>query len=880
LLRPADLRLQDYPEGGFVGMASPTLSWRLSTTRRGVRQLGYELEVAPDRTFGEAASSGFVETSSPIAAPWPFRPLQSREDCFVRVRIRTVAGQSEWSEPLQVEAALLEAGDWQARPISPRSNVGLVQPGPAALLRRSFLIDRPVARARLYVTSLGVHETWLNGERVGDALLDPGWTAYGERLLYAAYDVTRHLGPGENVLASAVGDGWWRGNLTWLDRRAVYGDTTALLAQLEIDFQDGSRMVVASDPDWRGSTGAILSADIYDGATCDLTKDPSGWRQKGFDDSAWEAVERLDLPIGLEMRPMAPIRVIDSWFLQLQPTAWGTLAADIGQNLAGYIRLRASGPAGASIVIRHAEVLTPDGRLYTAALRNAKAIDRHVLAGGACELEPAFTFHGFRYVEIECDPGVTIDSAEVIALSSDLEDIGEFACSDERLNRLFQNICWSQRSNFLSLPTDCPQRDERMGWTGDIQVFAPTACANANAGAFLSSWLKDLAIDQRADGAVPSTVPNVIADLDFAFGAVGWGDAAVLTPWALYEAYGDASVLERQFASMCAWVDWCASRRGDSGLWTGGFQFGDWLDPGAPPDRPDLATTDSDFIANAYLSFSARTLAKAANVLGRSEEAHTYDELGREVASAAWERWRNQALTTQTGCAIAIVFGIAPPEDLLGAAAKLAQLVEKADGRIATGFLGTPLVLPALTRGGQIDAAYRLLLNEQCPGWLYQVAFGATTMWERWDAIRPNGQIHAGEMSFGEGASMMSFNHYAYGAVGQWLYRSVAGIAPDTSEPGYGSIVFAPKPGGGLNAARARLRTPYGSAAIDWSFQSEGSLRAEIEIPPGARGRFEAPKGWKVWGVEPRRGLNRPGSVELGSGTYVLLLDRAWLVDP
>ncbi|MBA4010297.1 MAG: hydrolase [Phenylobacterium sp.] len=866
-VRPVGLLAQDSADGAMVGMAAPRLSWRLEADRPAVRQLGYEIQLAGDAGFSSGVeTSGHVASTSPVAAGWPGVPLSSREARFARVRVWTERGSTDWSPPLRLEAALLDPSDWTARPVSPRFNVAMREPGPAPLLRRGFVVDRPVEHARLYVTSLGVHETWLNGERVGDAVLDPGWTAYQQRLLYAAYDVTDLLQQGENVVSAAVGDGWWRGHLTWFKRRAVYGDTTALLAQLEIRFADGTEQVIGTDGAWRGASGAILAADLYDGASMDLRKELTDWRRAGFDDQAWEAVETLAQPKGLELRGAPPVRVVDSWPLELHASSWGTWIADCGQNLAGYVKLRVRGPSGSTITVRHAELLGPEGRLFTEALRTAAATDRYVLAGEAVELTPPFTFHGFRYVEIECDPGVKIEAAEVCALSSDLRQTGEFACSDPRLDKLFQNVRWSQLGNFLALPTDCPQRDERMGWTGDIQVFAPTACANADARTFLNGWLKDLAIEQRPDGCVAVTVPHVLGDHPMAWGAVGWGDAATLTPWVLYEAYGDIGVLERQYPSMSRWVNWCASRRGADGFWTGDFQFGDWLDPGAPPDRPQKATTRSDYVTNAYLAHSARTLSRAALLLGKIGDAQVYRRLGDQVADATWRRWREHALTTQAGCAIAVMFDICPEPEVAAVAAQLAALVEAGDGRIATGFLGTPLLLPALTRGDQIDAAYRLLLNEACPGWLYQVKLGATTMWERWDAIRPDGSIHPGAMASGEGASMLSFNHYAYGAVAEWLYRSVAGLAPVASDPGYGLIAFAPRPGGGLSHARASIETPYGRAAIAWRVDEDASLRVELDIPPGARGRFDVPRGWEL--------AAGAGPLALASGRHELVLRR------
>lgn len=832
-------------EAGIVGVARPRLRWRLEAGRNGVRQRAYQVQVARDPGFAEIVATSEEQVSAlPLASDWPAAPLESRETCWARIRVRTDAGVSEWSAPLRIEAALLSSGDWSARPVSPLGNVDRVDPAPVPLLRFAFELEQPVASARLYVTALGVHESYVNGQPVGDALLEPGWTAYRERLLYAAHDVTALLRQGENVLAAAVGDGWWRGWLTWMERRALYGATTAYLAQLELTLADGSTRTIGTDERWRGGTGGLLMADLYDGCTRDLRREPAGWQAPGFDATGWEEVRGLPLPTGLELRPMPPVRAIERWMVAVTPAASGRWQVDTGQNLAGVLRLTVSGPAGAAVTVRHAEVLDDDGTLYTAPLRNARAADAYVLAGSATTvLEPSFTFHGFRYAEIVADAGVTIDTVEVVALASDLPRIGRFACSDPLVNRLYENVRWSQAANFLALPTDCPQRDERLGWTGDIQVFADTACTNTAAGDFLASWLVDLAIEQRDDGNVPSTVPNVIDGHEFEYGGVGWGDAATLVPWSIYQAFGDPAVLARQFDSMRRWVDWGLSRRDADGTWRGDdFHLGDWLDPGAPSDEPQKATTDSHFIATAYLARSAAVLADAAAVLDRPDAVAQYRAMADEVAGAAWARWRDHAVTTQAGCAIAIEFAIAPAAERAAVGRALAALVERGGGRIATGFLGTPLVLPALTATGQIDAAYRLLLNQACPGWLYQVQRGATTMWERWDAVHEDGTLHAGEMSAGGGSSMISFNHYAYGAVAAWLYRTVAGIA--TEAPGYERIVFAPRPGGGLTSASASIDTPFGRSGIAWRIGAS-ELVIELEIAAGATARLDPPPGWE-----------------------------------
>lgn len=863
---PVELRTRD--DSGMIatGDREPRLRWRLEATRDSVVQLGYELQVARDAEFADAATctSGFVRSDLPFDARWPAPPLRSREIRWCRVRVWTERGVSAWSTPLRVEAGLLDSSDWLARPVTPLGNVSRAAPAPVPLLRREFTLPAPVVRARLFVTALGVFDAWLNGRPVSLDVLEPGWSSYPSRHLFAAYDVTGLLHEGPNALAAAVGDGWWRGELGWSGKRAHYGDTTALLAQLEVELAGGERVTIATDRHWRGSTGGLRSADLYAGAEIDLRSEPTGWRLAGFDDSRWEPVATLALPGHLRLRMSNAVRVVRTIEVTPRLTSRGSLMVDCGENLTGWLRIHAKGPSGAHIVVRHAEVLDDAGELHTAALRNARATDRHVLDGaGTFALEPRFTFHGFRFAEIRTIDAVQIDRVEAIVISSDIRPDGDFICSDTAVNRLVDNVRRSQRGNFLSLPTDCPQRDERMGWTGDIQAFAPTACTLSDVRAFLAGWLRDLAVEQRADGCVPVTVPNIIHGEPFEFGSAGWGDAATLVPWALHEAYGDTQLLRDQFASMAAWVDWCAARRNAQGVREGGFQFGDWLDPGAPPGEPQKAATDSDYIATAFLSRSAAIVAKAADILGLGEQAEAYCRLSAKAADAAWRRWREHALTTQTGCAIAIMFDLATGADRAIAGRRLAELVERSGGRIATGFLGTPLIAPALTETGHVNAAYRLLLNREAPGWLYQVDRGATTMWERWDAIRPDGSIHGGEMSMGEAASMTSFNHYAYGAVADWLFRSVAGIAP--AAPGYRTIRFAPRPGGGLTHAAARLGTPFGDARIAWRLEATNRMAVEAQIPPGATGEFLPPDGWRV--------ADAP-SAPLGSGRHGWALER------
>ncbi|MER6523859.1 family 78 glycoside hydrolase catalytic domain [Streptomyces sp. NPDC001508] len=877
-----ELRTAD--DSGLIatGTGRPLLAWRLCAEDPVSAQRGYEIEWAADDSFRTGvSSSGIVSSDRSHDIEMPGPALRSREVRWWRVRVRTDRGWTPWSSPARVEAALLDQQDWSARPVALGSDIGRGTAGPAGLFRREFRIPANWRSARLYVTALGVHDTRLNGVAVGEDLLEPGWTSYGHRLLFSTYDVTSLLRPGANVISATVGDGWYRGTLTWQPHRNVYGDASALIAQLEVVLDNGERLVVSTDDTWRAATGEITSAGLYEGSVIDLRQRQGGWRLPGFDDGTWETVVTLDLPAGLEQRAMPGVREIETRPAVLSARR-DRIRVDAGQNLTGYLRITATGARGATVVVRHAEVVDGNDELHTAALRAATSTDTYVLADErATVLSPAFTFHGFRYADITFGPGVTIHEVEVVVVASDLTLTGAFSCSEESVNRLFENVLWSQRGNFLSLPTDCPQRDERLGWTGDIQVFASTACHIFDSRSFLRNWLRDLAAEQCDDGRVPNVVPDVLhlvgAD-DMEYGSTGWADAAVIVPWALYEAYGDMEVLARHDDSMRRWVEWSRRQLDSDGIWSSGFHFGDWLDPGAPPDRPQDATTPTAFVATSYFAHSARLLARMARIRGRDQDAERYAAMGDAAARAAWARYADEAIGTQTGCAIALEFGIAPEEDRAEIGKRLADLVRTAEGRISTGFLGTPLVLPALTAAGQHEQAYQLLLNDRCPGWLHQVRHGATTIWERWDAMDESGTIHAGDLS--NGASMMSFNHYAYGAVAAWLFRVVAGLAPDAEAPGYRRIVFAPVPGGGLTWARAEMKTRYGTASIRWELVADSALfTADIEIPSGASGVFVLPPGTREvvsGGAEPSPhtyGAHGRRAMTLRPGRHRVVLD-------
>ncbi|WP_219468529.1 glycoside hydrolase family 78 protein [Nonomuraea rhizosphaerae] len=832
-----DLRFEHHREPIGIGEARPRLSWTVRAGDADRRQHGYDVEVrSADGTT--ASDSGRSES---VLVPWPGDALRSRERRDVRVRVRGQDGApGEWSAWTPVEAGLLDPSDWQARAAAPPAELLGPPDGPATLLRRDFAVRGPVERARLYVSAHGLYEVEINGQVVGDDVLAPGWSSYGRRLRYRTHDVTALLAEGDNAVGATLADGWYRGRLGFGEGRVeTYGERTALIAQLEIVYADGSTDVVTTGDSWRCAAGPVTAASLYDGEKYDARLLPAGWSSPGFDASGWLPADVLEHDPSLLVAPTGPpVRRIETLRpVEVVTGPSGETILDFGQNMSGRLRVQVEGPAGHTITFRHAEVLE-NGALARRPLRNAAAEDTYTLSGdGVEEWEPRFTMHGFRYAEVIDWPGeLGPDSVRAVVCHTDMRRTGWFTCSDPQLQRLHDNVVWSMRGNFVDLPTDCPQRDERLGWTGDIQVFTPTAAFLYDCAGTLGSWLRDLAADQDETGMVPFYVPWV----DLRHGAVAtaaWGDAAVIVPWVLYERYGDLGVLQTQYDSMKAWVDHVAGLAGDDHLWDEGFQFGDWLDPAAPPDRPGKARTDAALIATAYHAWTAQLVADTAELLGRADDAKKYGELAAEVRAAFRREYVSPSgrlvSDTQTAYALALHLGLhETPAQCARAGRRLAELVEQDDHRIGTGFVGTPLVLSSLASAGEYDTAYRLLAQRECPSWLYPVTMGATTIWERWDSLLPDGSVNPGEMT--------SFNHYALGAVADFLHGTLAGLAP--AAPGYRRVRVAPRPGAGLTHASAEHETPYGPAAVAWS-RSGGNLTVTVSVPAGVTAEVALPSG-------------------------------------
>ncbi|MEZ3161738.1 family 78 glycoside hydrolase catalytic domain [Microbacterium sp. BWT-B31] len=814
-LRVGALAVEQGESGAVVGTDRPRLSWTL---------IGGEGDrIVPIHAEVEWATAVGVETrlldgASAILRPWPFESLRSRDAGAVRVRVGDAEGQwTQWSEPFAVVVGLLEASDWTASFISPQGLGGMDAGAP--VLTKDVVLGAPVREARVWITALGIYVLRINGIRVGTDELAPGWTAYEQRLRYQSYDVRPHLRAGANRIEMTLGNGWYRGNLTWEMDRSNYGDRLAGLVQLEAALDDGTELQIGTDESWGAETCEIVADDLYNGESR-APLAAGGPVRSGVEVVDFDAAR-------LVPRRGPAVRVTDTLpGLQKLVTPSGRTVVDFGQNLVGRVRLTVRGlPAGTEVTVKHAEVLA-GGELALRPLGHAKATCSYLTSGAAEEvLVPSLTFSGFRYAQIDGVPD--LDPADVSAevLGTDLVRTGWFECSDTRLEQLHRNIVWGARGNFLDVPTDCPQRAERLGWTGDIQVFAPTANFLFDTSGFLSGWLEDLAAEQLDDGSVPWIVPNVYPGEWSP--AAGWGDAATIVPLSLHDAFADDGMLARQYASMTRWVDRIAGLADDRGVWFATGQIGDWLDPDAPAEDPAAAKADPAVVATAYLFRSAQNVAEAARRLCRADDAEAYARLAARVADGfnaefvdAEGRIRSDC---QTVYAIGITFGLlSDPERLTGAGRRLAELVEAADATVSTGFLGTPHILDALHLTGRTDLAFRMLTQTSSPSWLYAVEMGATTMWERWDALLPDGRVHPG--------SMTSFNHYAYGAVADFLHRRVGGLRP--LEPGYRRFAVEPILGD-LSSATVVLDSVSGRIEVRWEQGSDG-FELEVVVPPTA----------------------------------------------
>lgn len=876
-----------------IDVARPRLGWELKGAPDNTLQTAYEIRVAGSRAALEKASSliwtsGVVHSDQSIQISYGGRPLRARERLYWQVRVWDNHGQvSRWSEPGWWETGLLRPGDWTASWITSGFREDTLTSQPAPYFRVAFTLDKPVRSARLYATSLGLNDLFQNGAPIGNQVFAPGWTSYNKRLQYHSFDVTDQLKPGENAIGAILGDGWYRGQIGWEDyNRNRYGTTLGLLLQLEVTYRDGTKKIIGSGPAWKVSPGPIISSDIYDGETYDATQNMPGWSRPGYDDHAWKPVSllthRKNTLVAASSPPVRRVQEIKP--LRLITTPAGEKVFDLGQNMVGWVRLRVKGHKGDTIRLGFAEVLDKAGNFYTANLRKAKSTETYIVGGSEEEVyEPHFTFHGFRYVQVLGYPGpLPMNAVTGVVVRSDLTQSGSFHCSNPLINQLWHNILWSQQGNFLDVPTDCPQRDERLGWTGDAEVFSPTACYNYHSAAFFSKWLRDMAADQWPNGMIPDVVPDILNinhdpglnGKPFWGGSTGWADADVIIPWNLYLYYGDIRVLATQYSSMQAWVNYMQVRAGRDYLWTGDEHYGDWLAFSSNASDYPGAYTDKDLIATAYYARSTDLLSRIARILGKSRDARKYKALFQRIRQAFNRAYVSREgylmSNTQTAYCLAIRFHLLGDSMEALAARHLADQVA-GFGHITTGFLGTPIICPVLTETGNDSLAYMLVNRKRYPSWLYPVTRGATTIWERWDGIKPDSSFQTVEMN--------SFNHYAYGAIGQWLYGTVAGIRIDESHPGFKSVILAPHPGGGLSFAQASYQSPYGKIFSSWRITG-GKMVYQVQVPVNSSAHVILPEvgegsvladGKEIHGLAGMEGPmsgDHTFSFDIGSGTH------------
>ncbi len=872
-----------------IGVSQPRLSWKIVSDQRATMQAAYQIRCAGSAAALQAGNdllwnTGKVESDQSLHVNYGGPALQARQRVYWQVRVWDAQDRvSAWSEPAFWELGLLSPADWQAQWIEPDLTEDRSTSNPCPMLRREFNSTSPVRKARVYMTSHGVYALSLNGQRVGEDLFAPGWTVYPKRLQVQTYDVTEMLKSGANCIGVTLADGWYRGRLRQANRRNLYGATLALLLQLEIEREDGTREVVTSDTSWQASTGPILKSDFYNGECYDARLVKTGWNEAGYDDSQWAAVAVTDIGKDVLVAQVGPpVRMIE----EIEPVAIlktpaGETVVDMGQNMVGWLCLKVQGPTGTRIQLRHAEVLDAQGNFYTENLRSAQQTDEYILAGKGEEVwQPHFTFHGFRYVAIDGWPGkLKLDDLTGVVLHSDTPRTGSFTCSDDAINQLQHNIWWGQRGNFVDVPTDCPQRDERLGWTGDAQVFARTACFNAQVATFYAKWLADVEAEQAPNGAVSHVVPDTyrLSGKRGMAASSGWADAAVIVPWTVYLCYGDKGILTQQYNSMKGWVDYMIASAGANDLYDADNCFGDWLAFG--PDR--AGATPKNLLTQAFFAHSTDLMARTATVLGKTEDAARYTEMLGHIKDAFRKKFvaADGKLTsnTQTAYTLALAFDLLSPDQQRRAVGHLVDEVNRY-GHISTGFLGTPWICHALSENGQTDLAYQLLEHKEYPSWLYPITKGATTIWERWDGIKPDGTF--------QDKTMNSFNHYAYGAIGEWLYQVVAGIEIDPSRPGYRHILLQPHPGGSLTYAKARLESLYGPIKSGWRKQ-EQFLTVEVEVPANTTATVRLPQAMLSQVTESGKPLSQVAGIleisqegqavvtRIGSGRYVFAYETS-----
>ena len=905
-----------------LGNIKPKFSWTIESEENDFLQKAYQIMVSDADSKELLWDSGKVEEESGSFIPYSGRALKTRQRCKWKVRVwNTREEVSEWSSSGTFEMGLLQKEDWKGKWIEPvqlpvekepefdmQSQLELHETTenydrlhPCLFIRKEFEVKKPVKKARIYATAHGVYCLKLDGSRVGDQELAPGFTSYKKCLQYQTYDITENMSKGRHVLGIILSDGWYAGRIGMLGDSAQYGNKLAALLQIVLTFADGTEEIIGTDGSFRSSTGEYVYSDLYIGEKIDYRLKKEGWCTPGFCQDDWSRVNESDYGFdNLEAQADEPVRIVEKLkAADILKTPKGETVIDFGRVTAGRVSLLVTGDTGMKIILEHSEVLDKAGNfLNNINGRNKDQKDIFVLADSSpTVIEPSFTFHGFRYVRVSGYSGeLKKEDATALVLSSDLEQTGDFTCSDPRINQLQKNICQSQQGNMISVPTDCPQR-ERAGWTGDIQIFAPTACFNRMMYSFLNSWMENVRLEQYENGGIPNIIPFIPSYNQFAGGSqlpasAGWGDAVTIVPWALYQEYGDKSVLEKNYPAMKKWVEYirrCAAGgmpetidKTDQAaverqkyLWNTGQNLGDWLIPSivADPSVENMlkcSTLTQEYISTCFYEYSTDILAQAAEILGKTEDAEFYGELARKIRDAYTEEYvpdDGYLGECQGVYVMALQFCISNQDKRKRAAEQLVRLIRENGNRLDTGFVSTPFLLDVLCREGYEDLAYQIMFQTECPSWLYEVEHGATTIWESWNAVLPDGT-----------PLPVSYNHYAFGCVGDWMYRNLGGIRK--LEPGYKKMQIKPGLNSGLSYVKIRHKSVFGIIGLEWKTEKSGHAQMWISIPanttaevtfPGLDGTKITEKNVKTGEekeVYPVRENEEEPYCEIGSGTY------------
>lgn len=820
--------------------AVPRFSWKLESGQNNTMQQSYQILVRDgDRTVWD---SGRVESDRSLFVEYRGEELTPYTVYLVEVCVWDNHGEMNRTQGF-FETGLLVQKNWQAEWIThslPREEE--VCP---VFMQEFFTEKKKIVRARAYVTCCGVYELKVNGTKAGDVFLAPGWTSYYNRLQYQTYDITELLTPvhedgsrtqerssGQRAEIT-VGNGWYKGYLNGEGENCFYGDRTAVLAMLRIVYEDGSVQVIGTDTDWKVTTGIIRSSELYHGEKQDFSYESprEGQVQQAV---PFAQAERLSKIVAQQCEPIRITKRLPARGKIITPK--GELVIDFGQNLAGFVEVRLPRLTGEALVISHAETLDKEGNFYTDNLRTAKSTDTYIYTEQETGrvVHPHFTYHGFRYIRLEgVDENVDISCFTACVLHTDMEQTGHFTCDHELVSRLQSNIEWGQRGNFVDIPTDCPRRDERLGWTGDAQIFCRTAMYQFNTALFYKKWLRDMAAESDEVQGIPQVVPNFMGASQ---GTSVWGDSATIVPWTLYQVYGDEAVLREQYPNMRLWVDYISNACGEDVLWMNGFQRGDWLGLDGDESLHSMSGgTDKNLVANAYYAYSCRIVRDAAKILGEKEDAEKYGALYDRIVTALNEEYvtpKGRLVSeTQTACVLLLHFDLIKEEHRERVIQTLEENLNRHHGHLTTGFVGTAYLCNALTENGKHDLAGNILLTEDYPGWLYAVKKGATTVWERWDSIYPNGDF--------DESGMNSLNHYSYGAIGDWLYRKVAGINP--LESGYKRILIKPYLTKGLSEVKASYQSMYGEISSHMSCK-DGRITVDVVIPANTTAVLELPE--------------------------------------